>query len=104
MGCLVEWKCLVACLFFDESQHPTWPHVIHSRKCTQRSPLFRHSSQPAECGVTTRISFVCVHPSIMLTSAKMPQKERWCRNLPQSSWRHDPGKMRGSHKCSLDNA
>src|SRR6266446_1724454 len=46
VGWLVMWKCLVACLFFDESQQPTWPQAKQSRRCTQRSPVFRHSSQP----------------------------------------------------------
>jgi len=30
IGCLVEWKCFVACLFFEESQQPTWPQLKHS--------------------------------------------------------------------------
>jgi len=42
----VAWKCLVACLFLDESQHPTCPHDRQSRRCTQVSPVLRHSSQP----------------------------------------------------------
>src|SRR2546430_15740722 len=36
----------VACLFFDSSQQPTCPQVRHSRRCTQVSPILRHSSQP----------------------------------------------------------
>jgi len=28
-------KVFVACLFFEESQQPTWPQVMHKRKCTQ---------------------------------------------------------------------
>ena len=45
MGCLVCWKCFVACLFFEESQQPTWPHSMQSRRWTQVSPIFTHSSQ-----------------------------------------------------------
>src|SRR6266853_3930084 len=61
IGCLEEWKCFVACLFFDESQQPTWPHIRHSRKCTQVSPIFKQSSQPFALGVTSLIWSRCVH-------------------------------------------
>src|SRR5437868_12136981 len=44
-GCLVRWKCLVACLFLDESQQPTCPHSKHSRRWTQLSPVLMQSSQ-----------------------------------------------------------
>src|SRR5438128_2625560 len=54
-GWPVAWKCLVACLFGDESQQPTWPHVRQSRRCTHESPVARHSSQPSVLGVTGRI-------------------------------------------------
>src|SRR5258708_8996039 len=54
-GWPLAWKCFVACLFLDESQQPTCPHVRQSRRCTQRSPVARHSSQPSELGVTGRI-------------------------------------------------
>src|SRR5258708_40182361 len=60
IGCLVRWKCLVACLFLEESQHPTWPHSMHKRRCTQVSPIFRHSSQPLVCGVTLWMWLKCV--------------------------------------------
>src|SRR5713226_5238770 len=58
-GWLVAWKCFVACLFLEESQQPTWPHVRQSRRCTHRCPAARHSSQPSELGVTGRISLTC---------------------------------------------
>ena len=35
-----------ACRMGDESQHPTCPHVRHSRRCTHGVPSRRHSSQP----------------------------------------------------------
>ncbi len=47
----VRW-CAVACLLGDESQHPTWPHVMQMRRWTQRSPMRRQSSQPRALGVT----------------------------------------------------
>jgi hypothetical protein len=31
-GCLVLLKCFDPCLFLEESQHPTCPHVKHKRK------------------------------------------------------------------------
>src|SRR5258708_40219487 len=58
-GWPLAWKCFVACLFLEESQQPTWPHVRQSRRCTQRSPAARHSSQPLELGVTGRICATC---------------------------------------------
>ena len=63
MGCLVAWKCFVACLFFELSQHPTCPQIRHMRRCTQVSPIFRHSSQPFALGFTFRTSFICVQVS-----------------------------------------
>src|SRR5207247_2004063 len=47
IGCFVLWKCFVACLFFDWSQQPTCPQVRQSRRWTQSSPIFKHSSQPS---------------------------------------------------------
>lgn len=35
IGCLVELKCFVPCLFTEESQQPKCPQVRQSRKCTQ---------------------------------------------------------------------
>src|SRR6266550_1701727 len=58
-GWPVAWKCLVACLFLEQSQQPTWPQVKHRRRCTHRSPVARHSSQPSELGVTGRICLTC---------------------------------------------
>lgn len=46
MGCLVWWKCFVACLFGDESQQPMCPQLKHKRKWTHREPVCRHSSHP----------------------------------------------------------
>ena len=48
-GWLICSKCRVACRSGDESQHPTWPQVRHSRRCTQCVPSRRHSSQPSGC-------------------------------------------------------
>ena len=58
MGCWVAWKCAVACRFGELSQHPTWPHVRHSRRWTQRLPIFMQSSQPFAGRWTVRI-FTC---------------------------------------------
>src|SRR5689334_20748550 len=68
MGCRVAWKCFVACLFFDESQHPTCPHSRHIRRCTHRSPIWRHSSHPFVLGFTLWIWSRCVHAGIWATS------------------------------------
>src|ERR1700744_5470882 len=61
IGCLVLWKCFVACLFGEESQHPTCPHSMHIRKCTHVPPIFKQSSQPLADGFTFRIWFRWVH-------------------------------------------
>src|SRR6185312_15388383 len=55
MGCLVLWKCLVACLCGESSQQPTWPQVRQRRRCTHFEPIFKHSSQPSALGVTVRM-------------------------------------------------
>src|SRR5215207_6069356 len=69
IGCVVAWKCFVACLFFEESQHPTWPQMRQSRRWTQVSPICRHSSQPwGVRGVTSRIWSRWVHGTVMLLS------------------------------------
>ena len=51
IGCPTARWCAVACLLGDESQHPTWPHVMQMRRCTQRSPMRRQSSQPRALGM-----------------------------------------------------
>jgi hypothetical protein len=65
IGWEVAWKCLVACLFLDESQQPTWPQIRHMRRCTQRSPVWRQSSQPLALGVTCWIWSVCVQAVVI---------------------------------------
>jgi hypothetical protein len=37
IGCPIALKCLVACLFLESSQQPTWPQVRHRRRCTHVS-------------------------------------------------------------------
>src|SRR5947207_11145185 len=64
IGCCVFLKCALACLFFESSQQPTCPQLKHSRKCTQLSPVRRHSSQPSARGVTGRICSKCGQLSI----------------------------------------
>src|SRR6266700_578061 len=61
IGWFVAWKCLVACLFLEESQQPTCPHSRQRRRCTHVSPIFKQSSQPFALGVTCRIWLRCVH-------------------------------------------
>src|SRR2546429_1650366 len=68
MGCWVARKCFVACLFFEESQQPTWPQVKHRRRCTQLSPILRHSSQPSLFGLILRIWSTCVQVSAIEVS------------------------------------
>jgi hypothetical protein len=74
-GCRVAWKCRVACRFGESSQHPTWPQVRHKRRCTQREPIFRHSSHPSALGVTSRMAASLSRPvssSALITSCRHP--------------------------------
>ena len=63
----IGWSSSAACLrawrFGDASQQPILPQVMHMRRCTQRLPIFRHSSQPAidDGSVVTAIRSRCVH-------------------------------------------
>src|SRR6266849_3703024 len=61
IGWTVAWKCLVACLFLDESQQPTCPHSRQRRRWTHVSPILKQSSQPFALGVTSRIWSRWVH-------------------------------------------
>src|SRR6266849_3951248 len=69
IGWLVAWKCWVACLFFEESQQPTCPHVRQRRRCTHVSPIFKQSSHPCALGVTSRIWSRCVHVVAIVSSS-----------------------------------
>src|SRR5262249_22039319 len=73
IGCRVLWKCLVACLFFELSQQPTWPQVMHSRRWTHRSPIFRQSPQPVELGLTVRIWSTCGQVAVISVSSLLPK-------------------------------
>src|SRR5690349_23678662 len=65
-GWLLDRKCLVACLFFEESQQPTCPHVRHSRNCTQVSPILMHSSHACLFVVSILIWSRCVQRSALM--------------------------------------
>src|ERR1700710_2471663 len=54
IGCPIDLKCAVACLPSELSQQPTWPQVWHIRRCTQRIPNCRHSSQPSTSSGSSR--------------------------------------------------
>src|SRR5438876_402265 len=81
-GWPLAWKCFVACLFLEESQQPTWPHVRQSRRCTHRSPVARHSSQPSELGVTGRICLTCGQAcGVMVVLFLAEIVSRWCTTV-----------------------
>src|SRR2546421_6048146 len=71
IGWLVAWKCLVACLFLEESQQPTCPHSRQRRRCTHVSPILKQSSQPFALGVTCRIWSRWVHCVAKIVSLPM---------------------------------
>ena len=48
------------------SQQPTWPQVRQIRRCTHRSPLRRHSSQPRALGCTGTIRSRCVQVALRM--------------------------------------
>src|SRR2546422_6997206 len=72
IGCLVLWKCFVACLFFEESQQPTCPHSMHSRRCTQVSPILTQSWQTCTSVLLNLICFQCAQPVVMTPSHAAP--------------------------------
>ena len=51
----------------EESQHPMWPQVRHSLRCTQVSRICRHSSQPSAEGDTSFIWSRCVQLCIAIS-------------------------------------
>lgn len=61
----------------ESSQQPTWPHVRHRRRWTQRDPIFRQSSQPSALGTKSQIPGKCSH----LMDIKVLQ-----RPSPQPHW------------------
>jgi hypothetical protein len=69
MGCDVAWKCFRACRFFESSQHPTCPQVRQTRRCTQVSPIRRHSAQPRDVGRSVCTESRCVQGVLMDVSA-----------------------------------
>jgi hypothetical protein len=61
-GWSASCPCLLACRFGEESQQPTCPQVRQVRRCTQRSPVLRHSSQPStDSGGTISIRSMWEH-------------------------------------------
>src|SRR6266705_38609 len=77
IGCLVLWKCFVACLFFEESQQPTCPHSMHSRRCTQVSPILTQSWQTCTSVLLNLICFQCAQPVVMMPSlTRLPRPLR----------------------------
>jgi hypothetical protein len=56
IACPDSVACARACLFGDESQQRIVPQLMHRRRCSQRSPVFRHSSQPAMAGGSSVIA------------------------------------------------
>src|SRR5215469_3866683 len=83
------WKCLVACLFFDESQQPTWPHSRQSRKCTQVSPVFTQSSHTCVSVLVNLSCFRCEHCPITFLVSVLPHESRMCDSAPS--------RARGTH-------
>jgi hypothetical protein len=60
MGCSeFPRQCAVACRLGELSQQPTWPQIMHIRRCTHESRVRRQSSQPFADGVIWRTSDRC---------------------------------------------
>src|SRR4030095_4672425 len=64
IGWPVELKCCSACACSESSQHPTWPHVRHTRSSVHVEPIARQSSQPLLAGVTSSMSRKCSQNSV----------------------------------------
>src|SRR5260221_1312618 len=75
----VAAKCLVACLFLELSQQPTWPQLIHSRRYIHVSPSSRHSLQTLPLGVATSIWSRCVQTTTFgLLGVCHTLLDHWC--------------------------
>src|SRR5690242_4918349 len=91
IGCVVARKCFVACLFLDESQHPTWPQLRQSRRWTQSSPISRHSLQPEPLGLTLRICETCSQTCVIVSPCKLSHFRRESKRTKLSR-EDDPAK------------
>src|SRR5215510_4548958 len=96
-GCPTARKCLVACLFFDESQQPTCPQLRHNRRCTHVSPILTQSSQKSLSVVVILICFVCLQPFATLASAIRVLRVLLIFPVPHGPTCRD---LRRLHKCS----
>src|SRR5713101_2139568 len=79
IGCWVVRLWPVACLPGELSQHPTWPHSWHHRRCTQSClPAATHSTQPGPDGPTSFIWPMCLHdlPIGRDSEARRPARAR----------------------------
>src|SRR5260370_19803975 len=54
---------------------------MHSRRCTQRPPVLRQSSQPSALAVTSRTWSRCVHTGIDNISVRRPRESRTIRGV-----------------------
>src|SRR5258708_22801200 len=63
----------------EVSEEATWPHDTHSRRCTQRPPVLRQSSQPSPLAVTSRTWSRWVHTGIGKISVRRPRESRTIR-------------------------
>ena len=73
-GWPLDLKCFVACRRGESSQHPTCPHVRHSRRCTQATPSLRHSSQPLALGCTLLMLDKCTQLLLIVLRSPMVDK------------------------------
>src|SRR5258707_1083347 len=76
----VARACLLACWFGDESQQSVTPHFWHVRRCSQRSPIFTHSSHSRFVGCFTwlvSMESMCAQVSAMRRAyhGGMPHEE-----------------------------
>jgi len=84
-GCFVRWKCLVACLFFEESQQPT-SALQAQPQMHPRVTFFTHSSQTRFAVLVILIWSRCVHCALCFSyvSARAGARgERKSLLLPQ---------------------
>src|SRR5437868_2420057 len=73
----------VACLPGELSQHPTWPHSWHQRRCTQSClPAATHSTQPGPEGPTSLISPRWAH-ELSISRDSLPHDQAGRRSVRQ---------------------
>src|SRR2546426_4981080 len=81
-GWCERWKCLVACLLGEESQQPTCPQDMHSRRWTHSPPL----AQPDRKSTRLNSSHLVISYAVFCLKKKKQTPQRGASRAGHS-WR-----------------